>query len=570
VRLLGLGLAVRRLWRRSLQLRVVTTTILLGLVVVLVVGDFLLVRIRDGLIETREGRTKAEAARLIRDTQSDLDRMPTTVSDESAVNQKIRDEWRTWEGPPQDNLDVGVSTGLSRYFVLRHALRSPTSPIVPDKASQVLDAEAVVPQDLRQEVNNDPSRVHGRHVAMASPAGGAASPAFVVGALINIPLAGDYELYFVYSLQDEQRILDLVRTSFVVGGFFLVLLVGGVAFVVTRQVVAPVRQAARTAEELASGRLDRRMLVQGEDDLARLGRAFNEMAEGLERQIHQLEELSRVQRRFVADVSHELRTPLTTVRMASELIFEARGGFEPTLGRSAELLNNQLDRFEALLGDLLEISRFDAGAAALDVESVDVRGVVNRVTDILGPLAERKGSVFRLNVPAEPAVAEIDPRRVERIIRNLVANALEHGEGRPVDVTVGIDADAVAVSVRDHGVGLRESEAAMVFNRFWRADPARARTTGGTGLGLSIALEDAHLHGGRLEVWGRPGFGATFLLTLPCRAGVVLGRSPLSLVPPDDGIETRALRIVRAADEPPDGDGPPDPSRLRQPAGDAP
>jgi two-component system sensor histidine kinase MtrB len=311
------------------------------------------------------------------------------------------------------------------------------------------------------------------------------------------------------------------------------------------------------------------MLVQGEDDLARLGRAFNEMAEGLERQINQLEELSRVQRRFVADVSHELRTPLTTVRMASELIYEARGGFEPTLGRSAELLNNQLDRFEALLGDLLEISRFDAGAAVLDVEAVDARGVVNRVTEILAPLAERKGSVLRLDLPAEPAVAEIDSRRVERIVRNLVANALEHGEGRPVDVTVRTDGEAVAISVRDHGVGLRDSEAAMVFNRFWRADPARARTTGGTGLGLSIALEDAHLHGGRLEVWGRRGRGAHFLLTLPCRAGVVLAESPLPLVPPDEDVETRALRIVRGAG-PGIGDGRPgdDPDREPQPAGE--
>ena len=118
---------------------------------------------------------------------------------------------------------------------------------------------------------------------------------------------------------------------------------------VTRQVVAPVRQAASTAEELASGRLDRRMKVRGEDDLARLGRAFNEMAESLERQIHQLEELSRVQRRFVSDVSHELRTPLTTIRMAGEVMYESRAAFEPALARSAELLQAQLDRFEALL-----------------------------------------------------------------------------------------------------------------------------------------------------------------------------------------------------------------------------
>jgi two-component system sensor histidine kinase MtrB len=281
------------------------------------------------------------------------------------------------------------------------------------------------------------------------------------------------------------------------------------------------------------------MPVRGEDDLARLGRAFNEMAASLERQIHQLEELSRVQRRFVSDVSHELRTPLTTIRMAGEIMYEARADFEPSVSRSAELLQNQLDRFEALLSDLLEVSRFDAGAAQLEVEAFDVREVVTRVVDGLRPLAERKGVPLTLDVPSVPVQAEIDARRVERIVRNLVANAIEHGEARPVQVAVRMDADAAAVGVRDHGVGLTPSELRMVFNRFWRADPARARTTGGTGLGLAIALEDAHLHGGWLQAWGARGEGTHFRLTLPRRAGVVLAGSPLPLVPPDAPTHSR-------------------------------
>ena len=306
---------------------------------------------------------------------------------------------------------------------------------------------------------------------------------------------------------------------------------GAVAYTVTRQVVAPVRQAARTAEELASGRLDRRMRVRGEDDMARLGRAFNEMAGSLERQIHRLEELSRVQRRFVSDVSHELRTPLTTIRMASEVLHERRHEMDPAMARSAELLQAQLDRFEALLADLLEISRFDAGAAVLEVEPADVREVVGRVVDVLAPLAESRDTQIRVEAPLEPCLAEIDAIRVERIVRNLLANAIEHGEGRPIDVRVAASSDAVAVGVLDHGSGIDPSELAMVFNRFWRADPARARSTGGTGLGLAIAQEDAHLHGGWLQAWGEPGIGANFRLTLPRRAGVVLVGSPLPLVP---------------------------------------
>jgi len=324
-----------------------------------------------------------------------------------------------------------------------------------------------------------------------------------------------------------------------------VLLVGAVAWVVTRQVVAPVRQAAGVAGRLSSGRLDERMPQRGEDDLARLAGSFNDMAASLQDQIGRMEELSRLQRRFVSDVSHELRTPLTTIRMAGEVLHDAREDFAPSVARSAELLQTQLDRFESLLADLLEISRFDAGAAALDAEPADVCGVVEQVIDLALPLAERHGCELRLHRPTAAAIAEVDPRRVERIVRNLVVNAVEHCEGRPVDVHVGVDEHAVAVLVRDRGVGLRPGDAEHVFDRFWRADPARARTSGGTGLGLAISLEDAHLHGGRLEVWGELRVGSAFRLTLPRRSGTIVEGSPLPLGPAEPGEDDRGARVVR-------------------------
>jgi two-component system, OmpR family, sensor histidine kinase MtrB len=159
--------------------------------------------------------------------------------------------------------------------------------------------------------------------------------------------------------------------------------------------------------------------------------------------------------------------------------------------------------------------------------------VVHRVVDRLGGLADRMGAPLVVNLPDAPVIAEVDPRRIERVLRNLVGNAVEHGEGRPVEVRLAADDAAVAVTVRDHGVGLRPGEENLVFNRFWRADPSRARQTGGTGLGLSISLEDARLHGGWLEAWGAPGQGAQFRLTLPNRAGDRLTASPLPLVPAD-------------------------------------
>ena len=358
-------------------------------------------------------------------------------------------------------------------------------------------------------------------------------PALVIGKQVNDPNGDPYQLYYLFPLTQEEKSLSLVKGTLATAGLFVVVLLGAIAWLVVRQVVTPVRMAAGIAERLSAGRLQERMKVTGEDDIARLGEAFNKMAQNLQLKIQQLEDLSRMQRRFVSDVSHELRTPLTTVRMAADVIHDARVDFDPMTARSAELLADQLDRFETLLADLLEISRFDAGAAALEAEPIDLREVVRRVVSGAEPLAERKGTQIRVVGDQQPVIAEADARRVERVLRNLVVNAVEHGEGKDVVVKLAAAGGAVAVAVRDYGVGLKPGEATRVFSRFWRADPARARTTGGTGLGLSIALEDARLHGGWLQAWGEPGGGSQFRLTLPRTADEPLRGSPIPLEPKD-------------------------------------
>jgi two-component system sensor histidine kinase MtrB len=363
-------------------------------------------------------------------------------------------------------------------------------------------------------------------------------PGVVTGAPITLPSdGGTYTLYYLFPMTEEQRTLTLVRRALITGGALLLLLAGGVTWLVTRQVVTPVRLARRVAERLSSGRLEERMHVRGEDDIARLGTSFNQMAASLQKQIRQLEELSRVQRRFVSDVSHELRTPLTTVRMAGDVLYDARERFDPVTARSAELLQKELDRFELLLTDLLEISRFDAGAAVLDLEDVNLVDVAHRVVESTRALAEARGTTVVVRTGERPCIVEVDVRRVERIVRNLVTNAIDYADSREVVVMLDSDGQAAALAVRDYGIGLKPGESVLVFNRFWRADPARARTSGGTGLGLSISLEDAHLHGGWLQAWGEPGQGTQFRLTLPRRAGDPIDRSPIPLVPADAAAE---------------------------------
>ena len=518
------------LWRRSLQLRVVTTTTLFTLIAILVLGNVLVTQVRDGLLEAKLDPALTEAstgARTAQEAVDAADRSQVGVFD-TLVPDLVR------------QLSRSSGAAGSKDVVL---LRGPdvTDPAAPLSRSSLGADVTAVPDALREEVQT--ASVQAWAYSEAVEPAGTTVPVLVVGVPVVVPESGSYELYFLFPLDKEEDTLGLVRGALLLAALGLVVLVGGIAWLVTRQVVTPVRMAARIAERLSAGRLEERMRVRGEDDLARLAASFNRMATSLQRQIRQLEDLSRVQRRFVSDVSHELRTPLTTVRMAADVLHEARSGFDPAVERSAEILQAQLDRFESLLADLLEISRHDAGAAVLEAEPTDVVGIARHVIDAMEVLAQRRGSTLSLVTPGEACVAEVDARRIERILRNLVVNAIEHGEGRPVTVRVDCDDDAVAVAVRDRGVGLAPSDVTMVFNRFWRGDPARARTTGGTGLGLSIALEDAHLHEGWLQAWGEPGGGCQFRLTVPRRPGRELTGSPIPLEPPDSGRQRSSVQV---------------------------
>ena len=512
---------VARRWRQSLQLRVVTTTMLLGLFVVSLLGGVLHEQIAGGLENDRVNTAEYESLNLTSQAQNRWDNSTSTsVDDLDQAAQEIMSRILAEPGPQP-----------SRYVVMNRSEGNDSDIVLANLTSGALDIESVSPE-LRAAVAASPDRQQTQMTEVTL--GGETLPAVVVGSVVEVPNAGAYDLYFIYPMEQEVATMGLIGSSFVVAGIILTLLVGAVAWVVTRQVVKPVRRAGEVAQRLSAGKLNERMPTRGEDDLALLATSFNGMADSLQSQIRQLEGLSAVQQRFVSDVSHELRTPLTTIRMAVDLIHESREDFEPTVGRSAELLAGELDRFEDLLSDLLEISRFDAGAADLDVEPVDLRGTIAKVVEAARPLAERRGSTVTVHASDEAAEAEVDERRVERIMRNLLVNAIEHGEGRPVDIFVEVGDDAVAVVVEDHGVGLRPGEAANVFTRFWRADPARARTTGGTGLGLSISLEDARLHNGWLQAWGERGVGSRFRLTLPQRAGDTLHGSPLPLSPTED------------------------------------
>ncbi|GAA0645141.1 two-component system sensor histidine kinase MtrB [Streptomyces thermocarboxydovorans] len=523
-------LPVMRLWRRNIQLKVVVTTLLMSLGVVLLLGFVVIGQVRNGLLDAKVKAAQSQAVGGFAVAEQKADQASGVTGDDGAapVDGKPSTSVIQWMSDLVESLASG---GQGAFHVVTLPAGDGSGGGRGPRATGQVIAVASVPEELRERVNSSSTAVQSYTRIIYEKA--ESQPGLVIGKQINDPHNNPYQLYYLFPLTQEEKTLSLVKGTLATAGLFVVVLLGAIAWLVVRQVVTPVRMAAGIAERLSAGRLQERMKVTGEDDIARLGEAFNKMAQNLQLKISQLEDLSRMQRRFVSDVSHELRTPLTTVRMAADVIHEARENFDPVTARSAELLADQLDRFESLLADLLEISRFDAGAAALEAEPIDLRDVVRRVVTGAEPLAERKGTQIKIVGDHQPVVAEADARRVERILRNLVVNAVEHGEGKDVVVKLAAAGGAVAVAVRDYGVGLKPGEATRVFSRFWRADPARARTTGGTGLGLSIALEDARLHGGWLQAWGEPGGGSQFRLTLPRTADEPLRGSPIPLEPKD-------------------------------------
>ncbi|GAA1151625.1 MtrAB system histidine kinase MtrB [Ornithinicoccus hortensis] len=505
-------------WRSSLRVRVITSTMALGIVLVLLLFNLLFAQIAQGLVGQAVDTASRDAAQRVRQAQEQFDAIDRR--DNSSLNNTAFDVVGAVAPADQQTRAVlARSIGNDREAIISTNTSSDIGlGDVPMQLREALEAEEGTQQLMVTEVE----------LGEGQP-----MPSVLIGSRVDIPRAGAYDLYLVYPMAREQETLDLVRRWFVVGGLGFLVLVGGVAWLASQMVTAPVGRAARVSQELATGRLDERLPVTGsEDELDRLALSFNTMADSLQNQIRQLETLSQLQQRFVSDVSHELRTPLTTIRMAGEVLHASRDEFSGPVARSAELLYGELGRFEELLTELLEISRYDSGAADLEMDRVDMVGVVNSAVAGVATLARHSGSTMTVHSSRPSLPVDMDQRRISRILRNLLGNAIEHGEGRPIEVAVGRDDLAVSVSVRDHGIGLDAEQLSHVFERFWRADSARTRTTGGTGLGLAISMEDAKLHGGWLQVTSRPGEGALFRLTLPQAAGSVVPEPPPPVLPP--------------------------------------
>ena len=500
-------------WRSSLVVRVTGTIVIISILIISLLGTILYNRISTGIFDEKLHIAIADAQSTARSIQLQLQ---FAKYQDKATVKMVANEILAVPGATENN---------PAREVAHFAFPGVKSTLIASGTSNLM-LDTSIPKSLRLETRKSPSTKWERTTILY--ADGRTQEAIAVGHQITVSNFGRYEFYVVYGLSQQSSTVALFARSLSLAGGLLIILIGLVTWFVLRRLIGPVRDAARIAEELTAGDLDQRMDVRGSDEVARLGYAFNEMAVALKQQISRLENLSMLQQRFVSDVSHELRTPLTTIRMASQVIYSSKDGFDPSTARSAELLISQIDRFESLLIDLLEVSRFDAAAAVMETDSIDLVSLVRESIDYVHPSQER---IINLVAPADEIMVDVDKRRIQRILRNLITNAIDHREGQQIAVTIRVNETVVAIGVRDYGIGFSSKDRASLFDRFWRADPARARTRGGTGLGLSIAMEDAKLHQGTLEAWGQPKRGAHFVLTLPKFAGGVVDSHPISVVP---------------------------------------
>lgn len=507
----------RRRWRRSLMLRTMTITGLVTGIMVAIAGVFLLTSVSNDLYSSRRDQALQDSARATLAAQRLIDSfdpadrggltslsisLPKTVQDTSA-SQMIHIRRQPHQAPfPELSAAFGTAPTLGQ----------------------------VVTEDLADALRVADAPQYWQAVTFWEE-GSLVSPGIIVGSSLKLPSgAGNYDLFIGYDLTDTEQTLSFVQRTLLLTAAGMMAFIGLLVWVISRIVFRPIRVAADTSRRLAAGEANARMPRQHDEHFDTLSDGFNDMADTLQARIRELDELSEMQQRFVSDVSHELRTPLTTIRLASEVLNGQKDALGSGQQRAIQVLGAQVERFELLLTDLLEISRYDAGRVTLETEPTNL---VHLVDDVVTSLRELSPSLIEVRALGGYAPMDVDARRVRRIVSNLVGNAIEHGEDRPVVVTIDSNADATAIAVRDWGIGMTSAEVENVFSRFWRADPSRKRTLGGTGLGLAIAREDATVHGGFLEVWSDKGHGSNFRITLPRREDVTSFMSPIPLIPDD-------------------------------------
>lgn len=317
--------------------------------------------------------------------------------------------------------------------------------------------------------------------------------------------SGSEEPTMLFLFSRDNVLEQLAALSGVLWRVWIVLLLSSavVGHLVARRTLKPIARAGEAATALAEGMLDTRLPTDRSDEFGAWAASFNRMATALQEKIEQLEESADRERRFTSDVAHELRTPLSALVTSAEMLSSAEGEMGPDARWAADRLSSQVKRMRRLVEELLEISRLDSGREALAFVDANLPDLIRR-------LLNHHGWSESVNAQIEDVEISTDPRRLDRIIVNLVANAIEHGDGE-VTLRARLETAFIVIEVEDEGPGLDPADERRVFDRFFKSDPARG---GGSGLGLAIARENARLLGGEITAMTTAS-GAMFTARLP-------------------------------------------------------
>ncbi|MFE0041804.1 ATP-binding protein [Streptomyces albireticuli] len=427
----------------------------------------------------------------------------------SALRSQVNSQIPDYAFPPSQQKLLELTHGLTRAGEAQHWIihvRHGNGPMVPS-----VDVKAIIPQGLQKKVRNGIAAFQRMDID--------GNAWLAIGLPVTYADNGapsGLEVYAQIPLREDEinvRALVQAAQSGAVPG---VALAAVPALIAARGVLRPVRELRRATRKIAAGELDTRLKVTGRDELADLSRTFNDMAEALEENVAELRRMEANSRRFAADVSHELRTPLAAMTAVVDVLDDDAGSLDPDTAYAVRLISEETGKLARMVEDLMEISRFDAGAAALHLDEVDVAETVRKTLQARG--WQEKVSV---DLP-EGVRARLDPRRIDVVVANLVGNALKHG-GEPVGVTVRVAegktpeaGERLLIEIADRGRGIDPEVLPHVFERFFKADSARARSEG-SGLGLAITLENVRLHDGTVRAANRPEGGAVFTVDLPLR-----------------------------------------------------
>ncbi len=514
-------LRVAREWfNASIARRIISVTLVMLLSAFVVLGFFIMWLVSQNVIQARQEFADQEITRVRQDVEEQISQMGVTRSIKSRL----------------ESAQAKITSSTSQSS----QVKSIYNPILmaQDENGETISTfkDYHVSPGLQELVAQN-------HVAYqfdeVHPAEGASYRALIIGSPVDSEEIPGLQIYLVVSAEQDWETIGQLRFFIAIAGFMALLITFCVMVWGIQQIVKPVKEASRVANRFADNHLKDRMKVMRNDEIGNLAQSFNSMAESLSSKIAQLRDYGDLQQRFSSDVSHELRTPLTSIRGATDILGRDFDSLSPVSQRAWQLLDDSVERYQHLLTDLLDISHYDEGAVTLKAETEDVVEILTTCFATLRPLADKFSVPLRLHLPVDDAdkhpqiLAEVDRSRIERIVRNLVSNALDHSEGKPVDVYLDSNDTSFSIAVVDHGVGLKEGQEDLVFERFWRADESRQRHFGGTGLGLSISREDAEIHGGELRAIGELHVGSMFLLTIPRRQGHPIGTSAIQLAIPE-------------------------------------